>query len=85
MCQLLHQGPGPLNVDWTRKDGRPLPDRAQVTQDYSLVIHNAVPEDSGIYVITVINAIGTSRDEVEVSVLGTYAALYGGRGGGVSE
>lgn len=63
-------------MDWTRKDGRPLPDRAQITQDYWLVIPDATPEDSGIYVITVVSSLGTSEDEVEVTVLGQSSASF---------
>ena len=71
LLTIVLQGPGPFNVDWTRKDGRPLPQgRYQITQDYSLIIRDAVPEDSGIYVITVINPLGTTRDEVEITVMG---------------
>ncbi len=68
------QGPGPYNVDWTRKDGQPLPNRAYITQDYSLVIRDAIPEDSGIYVITVVNPIGTTTDEVEITVMGKFGS-----------
>ena len=63
---LILQGQGPFNVDWTRKDGRPLPSRAEILENYDLIIRNAQPSDSGIYVITVISSFGTSTDEVEV-------------------
>ncbi len=72
---LILQGQGPFNVDWTRKDGRPLPSRAEILENYDLIIRNAQPSDSGIYVITVISSFGTSTDEVEVEVLGKGLCL----------
>ncbi len=63
-------GRGPYDVRWTRYDGRPLPNRATIGGDYSLTISNLQPTDAGIYVITVVNPVGTTSDEVEIEVLG---------------
>ena len=38
--------------------------------DYSLTIQDLQVIDSGIYVVTAVNQIGTDTDEVEIEVLG---------------
>ena len=58
-------GAPPYNVQWSRKDGRPLPDGATIGSDYSLTIENAQAFDAGVYVVTV----GTSYAEIEVELL----------------
>ena len=63
------QGQGPINVQWMRSDGRPLPDRAVVGRDNSLRITDLRPSDSGRYICAAVNAFGRSEQDAELSVV----------------
>ena len=65
-------GTPPYNVQWSRKDGQPLPDRVTIGGDYSLTIEDLQPVDAGIYIVTAVNSIGTSYAEIEIEVLREY-------------
>lgn len=71
----MNIGYGPFSVQWTRQDGRPLPDRAYIGGDHSLTIHDLQPIDAGIYVITAVNQIGSDSAEVEIQVLCEFLVM----------
>ncbi|VDI13303.1 heparan sulfate proteoglycan 2 (perlecan) [Mytilus galloprovincialis] len=64
------QGPGPFNVIWSRIDGQGLPNRAQVGPIYSLTIIDVQETDEGRYVCTATNVHGSSRQYVNLTILG---------------
>lgn len=64
------EGQVPVNIEWIRSDGRPLPSRASVDSDYTLTIRDVKSTDAGRYICNVVGPRGRQHEEAELVVVG---------------